>query len=291
MKKISNHTPKLAKWWFALKLLISGAAFYLAFQMVDIGGMRRAFLQVDLLLIVVGLILYLASQWLSSQRLMLFVKRFRTAKRIDGMWNHRLYFVGMAYNLFLPGGIGGDAYKVFLYEEKLKAPKRRIVSGLLLDRISGLLAILLLLCMLPFYRHETFETWFGLLWWIPVGIVFFLAYRMVLAKFKRFVRAMVPAVFMAIGVQLLQVFSMLILAMACGLSDYSVAITAVFLLSSLATAIPAFLGGLGAREVVFAALAATFGYASSDAVSAAILFSAITVVSAIPGLVLSLKKF
>ncbi len=41
-------------------------------------------------------------------------------------WNAMLYWQGMAYNLFLPGGIGGDAYKMLAYPNVSKSCKNII---------------------------------------------------------------------------------------------------------------------------------------------------------------------
>jgi glycosyltransferase 2 family protein len=32
----------------------------------------------------------------------------------------QLYLLGIYYNLFLPGGIGGDGYKIYLLKQKIK---------------------------------------------------------------------------------------------------------------------------------------------------------------------------
>ncbi len=59
-------------------------------------------------------------------------------------YNLRLYYTGMFYNLFLPGGVGGDVYKVMV----LKKRELSILSATkatLLDRVTGLLVLLSLM--------------------------------------------------------------------------------------------------------------------------------------------------
>jgi len=47
----------------------------------------------------------------------------------------------MFYNLFLPGSISGDAYKVVLLKRKYDSSYKKTSAAVLLDRFSGLLAL------------------------------------------------------------------------------------------------------------------------------------------------------
>ncbi len=278
------------KWQVALKIALTLLAFYLAFNMVNREDLVNAVKGVDKVLFVAALILYMLSQGVSSERLRLFIKKFKGGHHIGSLWNFRLYMIGMAYNLFLPGGLGGDAYKLVVYRKKLKPGKRRVFMALILDRVSGGIAILLCLAVIPIYRSMPFEQFYGIWWWIPALIAFVIGYFVVRKNFQRFLPVYSPAAVLSVIIQSMQAGAMLLLIGAVGMNDHQLTIVMVFLLSSLATAIPIFLGGLGAREVVFAALAGTFGYAASEAVTASLLFSAIIIISSIPGLFLSFKK-
>lgn len=61
--------------------------------------------------------------------------------------NLRLYYAGMFLNLCLPGGIGGDGYKILVLHRRHGLPLRTLVTTLLADRVSGILALLFMLCM------------------------------------------------------------------------------------------------------------------------------------------------
>ena len=60
--------------------------------------------------------------------------------------NLRLYYAGMFLNLFLPGGIGGDGYKIYVLNRQQGVEVKKLVLVTLADRVSGLLCLLLLLC-------------------------------------------------------------------------------------------------------------------------------------------------
>src|SRR5260370_40827739 len=55
--------------------------------------------------------------------------------------NIKLYWLGMFYNLFLPGSISGDAYKVILLKRKFNTSYKKTSAAVLMDRFSGLLAL------------------------------------------------------------------------------------------------------------------------------------------------------
>ena len=47
----------------------------------------------------------------------------------------------MFYNLFLPGAISGDAYKVIMLNRRYKTSYKKASAEVLLDRFSGVLAL------------------------------------------------------------------------------------------------------------------------------------------------------
>lgn len=50
----------------------------------------------------------------------------------------KLYWLGMFYNLFLPGSISGDAYKIVILKRRYNAPYKKTSAAVLLDRFNGL---------------------------------------------------------------------------------------------------------------------------------------------------------
>src|SRR6185295_9413691 len=86
-----------------------------------------------------ALILFIISKIVSSFRLNLYFKN--AGVELSQPQNLRLYWLGMFYNLFLPGSISGDAYKVILLKRKYNASYKKTSAAVLLDRFSGLLAL------------------------------------------------------------------------------------------------------------------------------------------------------
>ncbi len=106
-----------------LKFLITGLSLYLVFKKVKLTDIEEAFTNADFLYLLIALLFFVASQIVASSRLNTFFKSI--GLQLSGVLNFKVYLLGMFYNLFLPGGIGGDGYKVFfgrkntMYEERI----------------------------------------------------------------------------------------------------------------------------------------------------------------------------
>ena len=126
-----------------LKLLLTALALYLVFRKIDTNQLLEIAKSIQWIWLIPALILFLLSKVATAIRLN---KYFHNI----GLWlpeklNFRLYLLGMFYNLFLPGGIGGDGYKVYLLHKHFKTPVKKLVQAALLDRLGGLVAIVFLL--------------------------------------------------------------------------------------------------------------------------------------------------
>ena len=89
----------------------------------------------DLLFILFASILYFLSQIISSERLWFILKANNLI--ISSKENIKLYMIGIFYNFFIPGGVGGDAYKGVLMNKKFQWSLKKIYKLLILDRLIG----------------------------------------------------------------------------------------------------------------------------------------------------------
>ena len=167
--------------------------------------------------------------------------------------NLRLYYAGMFLNLFLPGGIGGDAYKILVLHRSHALPLRALITTTLADRVSGILVLLFILCM--------FMPMLALPWAAPtvvaVTLVSVAALIAVFVAGHRWLIALdAPAlagVFaLGLAVQCLQLICMGMLLLYLGAPPtHYLAYFALFLVSSVAAVLPLSVGGLGIREATF----------------------------------------
>jgi len=195
--------------------------------------------------------LFNASKIVAALRLNIYQRHVGVA--LSEGQNLRLYYAGMFLNLFLPGGIGGDGYKIFVLNRQQGVPVKKLVLVTLADRVSGLLCLLLLLCGLV--------PWVGLGWpaeWVDAAAAtsavsiaagFLIGHRLILPLDQKSLGTIFG---LGLTVQVLQLICMALLLSYVGLpTTQYMAYLAVFLLSSVVAVLPLSLGGLGAREVTF----------------------------------------
>jgi len=64
-----------------------------------------------------------------------------------------LFFIGMFYNQFLPGGTGGDIVKTYLLWKETPGQKQGALLAVLFDRMIGLIALIVITGVLIFLRY------------------------------------------------------------------------------------------------------------------------------------------
>lgn len=65
-----------------------------------------------------------------------------------------LFFIGMFFNQFLPGGTGGDIIKSYLLLKEAPGKKAGALLAVLFDRLVGLLALVIITAVLIFFRYH-----------------------------------------------------------------------------------------------------------------------------------------
>src|SRR5205807_3316125 len=65
-----------------------------------------------------------------------------------------LFFIGMFFNQFLPGGTGGDIIKSYLLLKETPDKKAGALLAVLFDRLIGLLALVVITAVLIFLRYD-----------------------------------------------------------------------------------------------------------------------------------------
>ncbi len=231
--------------------------------------------------LLLAIVLFVASKMVSALRLNIYFHNMRL--RLPQRINLQLYWLGMFYNLFLPGGIGGDAYKVILLNKRYQHPAKQLTAAVLLDRISGVVGLGILAAVYYYciYRGQYYSTW--LLALVAPGIAGY--YVMVKWLFPSFVAGFWGTLWLGLCVQGLQVLCAYTLMQALHLDAHYTAYIFMFLLSSIVAILPFTIGGLGAREVVFLWGSRQFLLNQSESVCISLLFYLVTVVVSLVGLI------
>jgi uncharacterized protein (TIRG00374 family) len=203
-------------------------------------------------------------------------------------WSVRTTFTGQFFNIFLPGAIGGDMVRVALAYRSAQRGMSGIIFSVLMDRLSGLAALILLgLCVIPalparFHEPIYLLPWLavsaalaigaavaifsgervaGLLERLPLPVGKRLAHgaREVVAAMRVY-RGRWPRLCFALALSLLQFILVLsgivILGQAMSLNGLSISgylVAGVW--SIIANFLPLTPGGLGVGEAAFAQIA------------------------------------
>ncbi|MFP4090754.1 MAG: lysylphosphatidylglycerol synthase transmembrane domain-containing protein [Cyclobacteriaceae bacterium] len=233
-----------------LKLGLTSLALYLVFRQVDIREVGEILSRANWWWLLPAFLLFLVSKLINALRLQAFFDC--VGLYLDTLYNIRLYLVGMFYNLFLPGGIGGDGYKVFLLRKAKGVSVKSLITASLLDRVSGLVAMLMLALLFAYFSniYHQLTDWQWLIW---TGLVLALpAYYLLLRWFfPVFLPIFFQSSWMSLLLQLLAMGSVYMILLALHIDDYYADYLLLYILSVIASMMPLTLGGVGAREAVF----------------------------------------
>ncbi len=272
----------------ALKIIVSAALIYFIFTKIDLNDVLRTLKKGNPFYLMAALMLFVTSKILSAFRLNLYFHQI--GAHITQKSNLALYLLGMFYNLFLPGGIGGDAYKGYVIQKKYKPGTKKVVAVLLLDRLSGMLLIFIYACVLAFLSTQSIFQGFDWLLAvaIPVSIFVFWVVN------KRFFSYTLPVFWKSLSysalVQLAQLLSVWCILQSLSLFTDVLEYLLVFLVSSIVSVIPLTIGGIGSREVTFLYGAEWLGLNASTSVGISFTFFLITAIVSLTGIVYHFKK-
>jgi len=270
------------------KVIVTCLAIYVVIRKIDFAETKRILFSAQLFWLFLALILFNISKMISSVRLNGFFRKI--GLNLSFRFNLILYYVGMFYNLFLPGGIGGDGYKVYLLNKHSRVPVKSLIGSILIDRINGMIALsflallLLLFIDLSFIEFSLTYYLIGLLILIYPGFYFF-----VKLFFKIFLDYFNWSNMLSMGVQICQLISAFFILLSLDIHNLYLEYLVLFLLSSIVAVLPFTIGGIGARELVFVFGANYLLIDKNTAVAFSLLFFVITAISSFSGTFLEMK--
>ncbi len=278
-------SKKLKKWVkVAGQLFIAVLAIRYVLQDIDVEELKRTLLSAQIGWLLLALIAFNASKVLSAIRLNYFFRALGLS--LSTQFNLKLYYLGMLYNQFLPGGIGGDGYKVYLLNKWYKTSVKPLISATLLDRVSGVVALGFLAFGLGLLgQGKEALAPYGFLLWVGLIVAYPAYYLLVHLLFKTFKKVNHITNIQALGVQSLQVLSAFLILKALGVEAGYIDYLTLFLVTSVAASLPVSLpGGIGIRELVMVKGAAYLFINQTDATALATLFFLISLTSALVGI-------
>lgn len=271
----------------ALKLIVSAGLIYLIYKKIDVQQMLQSVKKASPLYLGLAVVFFVFSKLTAAFRLNMYFQSIQG--KLKQLGNLKLYLLGMFYNLFLPGGIGGDAYKVWLLKKKFALPSKKLIAIMLLDRLSGLTLICILTALITlFVPNELVNRFqFLILLGIPVAVIVFrfLSKKMLLGSFS--------VIWKSLGysfvVQTAQLVSVFFILKSLDITTQNWEYLFIFFVSSIVSVLPVSIGGVGLREATFFYGAQFLMLHESTAIAVSFLFFAIQAITSLFGIAYHFK--
>ncbi len=280
-----------------LKLLVSVGLLGYLLARIHIERFLQTFANAKFSYIAIALLVYLLTQGISAMRWTTLARPLGVDTPFKDM--ARYYLIGMFFNLFAPGTVGGDVSRVYylVRDETARVQGRSVPTmnaamSVLMDRAIGMIVLVWLgaagLLLFPYYavphsaRVATFLLSIGLLagaliaplvrWLLPADThQFIVKLRLVFSAYRRHWRALVVAAIFSLVIHLVQAWMHVAMGRALDLNvPFSFALI-VYPLVGTFSAIPISLNGLGLREGGYVVLLSVIGIGTEKVIAFGIL--------------------
>lgn len=274
-KKWKNRLKQL------LKVFLSALALYLVFSTISFSEVVNVYSNANWSYIFLAVLFFIGSKLVAAIRLNSFFSAINVV--MSQLNNIKLYMLGMFYNIFVPGGIGGDGYKVYFINKHFDTKIKKSIAAVVLDRVIGLLVLLSIAIVLFSFIDEQYFPWPQ---WLIVFLLIplYFTVRWILRRFfPEFGSIFHRVSGLSFLVQFLQLICALFILKAIHQQESIYFYLFVFLISSLAAAIPFTIGGAGARELTFLYASQIFPINVHVAIALSLTFYLITLLVSLSG--------
>lgn len=271
----------------ALKLLFIIASLAFVFWQSDAAQIWEYIKNTNPLYLLLAYAIMTLAQIVSAYRMRFYYKQ--EGLELNGRFSIGLYFTSMLFNTVLPGGIGGDGYKIYTIGKFAEFAHFRAFKIAISERASGLFALLLLTAL--FYFYADFDEFIPYQGYIiaTLAIMLIPAYLInasILLGEK--ISTAYRASFYSIPIQLLNAGIALVLLLDLGvdIGNFSMIMgyLVIFMVSSIAAIFPVTIGGAGLREVTFLYGAKLTGMDAEQGITLALLFFIVNIICSLNGL-------
>lgn len=269
-----------------LKIGFTALLLYFVLKKIHPEELIQIFKRSNPFYLLIAFLVFCLSQVASSWRLLTFFKNIPVP--ISFLQNLKLYTVGMFYNIFLPGGIGGDGYKIYLLNKQYEnVGVKKFLNAVLLDRVSGLWALGLGIVSFSFFLpiDNSLRQWGMLIYISGSGVYFFIVKKL----FKMFAPQLLFKHLKAIAVQSLQLICATCILVSISPQQDYLPYLFTFLVSSMVSVIPITIGGLGAREYVMIYAATILNFDESTGVFLTATFWLLSAIASASGVYFALQ--
>ena len=277
--------------FLALKIICSVGALYLLFHKLDVARLLNLFRSAQWGWILVAFLTLNLAQLASALRMRFY---FLAEKmNISTRYSIILYYVGMLFNLVLPGGIGGDGYKALVLKRDHKFPLGTSVRLMIINRANGLL-FLILIGLVFGALSQTLHALvpYASLLLLLAAVITIVGYSQLSRRLlKEKVETQAQASVYSFAVQALVaicaacLFQALYASYAWSQHGHAPDYLMLFMISSFVSVLPVSVGGIGLRELTFFYGTQFLGLNPEAGVAVALLYFAVNACASLIGLV------
>jgi len=274
--------PEKTKWLKLLvKIVITAGCLWYVSKKIDFHQLSQTLLKANWLFLAAAVLFYMISKVAAAFRLNIYFRNINIP--LSQVTNLKLYWLGLFYNLFLPGSISGDAYKVIFLTRKFAVPYKKTTAAVILDRLTGLLGLAFVLALYGFLVLD--NNLYRSILLLAAIIATILAYVIIKKWFSDFLPGFWSTFLLGLVVQLFSNGCAYMIMLALGIDHDFNKYIFIFLVASIAAVLPLTLGGLGAREIVFLELSKYFGLVEHTSVLIGFLIYITVVISSAWGMI------
>ncbi|ACF46690.1 MAG: flippase-like domain-containing protein [Prosthecochloris sp.] len=281
MSKNKIHAKKIVT--TILQLAISVLALYIVLTKTDTAKLIEVIREANPWYLLLAVIVFNISKILNALRLNRFFRAI--GLELSTAYNIQLYYVGMFYNMFLPGGIGGDGYKIYILKKNHSMKMVNVFNAVFWDRVAGIFALLFLtlMLMLP-SSFASLNPQYVPLAWVVLVITYPVSWGLTRILYKQFKEIFAITAVESILIQAAQAVAAYFILLALSLPAHHIDYLAIFLVSTVATVLPITVGGAGAREITFFYSLNYLQLEPNTGVALSLIFFAISALSALSGM-------
>jgi len=270
-----------------IKIAISVICLWYVFNKIAFNEVTNALKKANWIWLFMALIIYSISKIIGSYRLNIYFKNINI--NLSATQNIKLYWLGMFYNLFLPGAITGDAYKVLILSKKFNISFKKTTAAVLLDRFSGLLSLGIIVALYSIFSIK--EKWLVVLFFLVVVLAVPLLYFIIKKLFRDFLPGFWSTFLLGAAVQLTILICAYLILFSLKIYDNQNTYIFIFFIAIVASVLPISVGGgLGVREFVIIEGARYTGLQQHNALVLSLLFYLITLVCSLIGMIFVFKN-
>ena len=270
-----------------LKIAVSISALIFVFSKIQFSQVLLLYKNIEFGWIILATLGFIISKFIAALRLNRFFESIEI--QLNEIQNIKLYLLGMFYNLFLPGGIGGDGYKIYILSKNSDVKAKKIFWAILTDRLNGVLALFSLSVLLLYFIKLDFLINYRIYLWILIPLAVFFFYLFILKLAKYLSGILIKTTVLSFLVQISQLISAFFILKSLGVEDSELQYLFIFLISSIVAMLPVSIGGMGLRELTFLYGSSILFLDEERSIAISLLFYLITAFVSLWGIYFSIR--